>query len=61
VNGYLDAIPVAKVKAFEDGLLSLVRSKHTDILEDVRKTSDLSADTEKKLKAAVNGYANSFA
>jgi len=61
VNGYLDAIPVAKVKAFEDGLLSLVRSKHTDILEDVRKTSDLSADTEKKLKAAVNDYANSFA
>ena len=32
-----------------------------DILEDVRKTSDLSGDTEKKLKAAVDGYAKSFA
>jgi len=61
VNGYLDAIPVNKVRAFEDGLLSLVRTKNADILEDVRKTSDLSGDTEKKLKAAVDGYAKSFA
>jgi F-type H+-transporting ATPase subunit alpha len=61
VNGYLDAIPVNKVRAFEDGLLSIVRTKNADILEDVRKTSDLSGDTEKKLKAAVDGYAKSFA
>ena len=61
VNGYLDAIPVSKVRAFEDGLLSLVRTKNADILEDVRKTSDLSGDTEKKLKTAIDSYAKSFA
>ena len=55
VNGYLDPIPVNRVRAFEDGLLSLVRSKNTDILEDVRKTNDLSSDTEKKLKGVVDG------
>src|SRR5205823_13000448 len=33
VNGYLDALPVAKVKAFEDGLLRNIRDKHADILE----------------------------
>ena len=42
VNGYLDPIPVNRVRAFEDGLLTLVRSKHADILDDIRKTSDLS-------------------
>ena len=60
-SGYLDAFPVAKVSAFENGLLSLVRTKHNDILEDIRKSSDLSSDTEKKLKAVVDGYAKAFA
>jgi F-type H+/Na+-transporting ATPase subunit alpha len=61
VNGYLDPIPVERVRAFEEGLLSLVRSKHGDILEDIRKTGDLTDATAGKLKAAVDGYAKSFA
>jgi F-type H+-transporting ATPase subunit alpha len=61
VNGYLDRIPVNRVRPFEDGLLTLVRTKNNDILEDVRKTSDLTADTEKKLKGVVDGYAKTFA
>ena len=61
VNGYLDQLPLAKVRDFENGLLTLVRTKNSDILEDIRKSSDLSSDTEKKLKAAVDGYAKTFA
>ena len=61
VNGYLDPIAVDRVRAFEDGLLSLMRSKHADILEDIRKTGDLTDATAAKLKAAVDGYAKSFA
>ena len=36
VNGYLDALPVNKVRAFEDGLLSLLRGKNADILDAIR-------------------------
>jgi F-type H+-transporting ATPase subunit alpha len=61
VNGYLDAIPVARVRAFEDGLLGLLRTKHNDILEDVRKSLDLSDANAAKLKGVVDGYAKSFA
>ena len=61
VNGYLDPLPVNRVRAFEDGLLTLVRTKNNDILEDVRKTSDLTSDTEKKLKGVVEAYAKTFA
>jgi F-type H+-transporting ATPase subunit alpha len=61
VNGYLDKFELKRVRAFEDGLLSLLRGQHKAILEDIRKTSDLSADTEKKLKDVVDGYAKSFA
>jgi len=61
VNGYLDPLPVAKVREFESGLLSLLRSKNADILEDIRKTGDLSDATAGKLKSAVDSYAKSFA
>jgi F-type H+-transporting ATPase subunit alpha len=61
VNGYLDPIPVDRVRAFEDGLLNLVRSKNAEILEDIRKTGDLTDATAAKLKAALDAYGKSFA
>jgi F-type H+-transporting ATPase subunit alpha len=61
VNGYLDALPVAKVRSFEDGLLSLLRGKNVDILNTIRDTRDLNDDTAAKLKAVVEGYAKTFA
>ena len=60
VNGYLDPLPLNRVRAFEDGLLSLLRSKHADILESIRASKDLSSDTEAKLKDAVQTFAKSF-
>jgi F-type H+/Na+-transporting ATPase subunit alpha len=61
VNGYLDPLPVNRVRAFEEGLLGHVRSKHAGILEDVRNSRDLSDDTAGKLKGAVESFAKSFA
>ncbi|HMK81968.1 MAG TPA: F0F1 ATP synthase subunit alpha [Xanthobacteraceae bacterium] len=61
VNGYLDPIPVHRVRAFEDGLLTTLRAKYADILEAIRSTRDLDKDVEAKLKSAVDGYAKTFA
>ncbi len=61
VNGYLDPLAVNRVRAFEEGLLTLLRTKNADILEDIRKTGDLSDATAAKLKSAVDGYAKTFA
>jgi F-type H+-transporting ATPase subunit alpha len=61
VNGYLDKLPLAKVRPFEDGLLSTLRSKHADILEKIRATTDLPSDVEAKLKGAVDAFAATFA
>jgi F-type H+-transporting ATPase subunit alpha len=61
VNGYLDKLPLAKVRPFEDGLLSTLRSKHGDILEKIRSTTDLPSDVEVKLKGAVDAFAATFA
>ena len=61
VNGYLDPLPVNRIKAFEDGLLAHIRAKHADILEAVRTSNDLSDDVAAKLKSAVESFAKSFA
>jgi F-type H+-transporting ATPase subunit alpha len=61
VNGYLDPIPVNRVRAFEQGLLALLRNQNADILDDIRQTGDLSDATGGKLKAAVDAYAKTFA
>ena len=61
VNGFLDPIPVNRVKAFEEGLLVLMRNERQDILDDIRKSGDLSDATAGKLKAAVDAYAKTFA
>src|SRR5687768_16471476 len=61
VNGYLDPIAVNRVRAFEDGLLTLLRTKHMDILDSVRTSRDLDDATAAKLKGVVDGYAKTFA
>jgi len=61
VNGYLDPLPVERVKPFEDGLLALLRASHTDLLETIRASKDLSDGTAASLKAVVETYAKSFA
>ena len=61
VNGYLDAIPVARVRAFEDGLLTLLRTSHADLLASIRGSKDLSDADGAKLKSVVETYAKSFA
>ena len=61
VNGYLDPLSVDRVRPFESGLLALLRSKHSDLLDSIRKSGDLSDADAGKLKALVDGYANTFA
>jgi F-type H+/Na+-transporting ATPase subunit alpha len=61
VNGYLDKLPLNKIRAFEEGLLGVLRSKHIEILDSIRETRDLKDDTAEKLKAAVEDYVKTFA
>ncbi|CAO4163039.1 F0F1 ATP synthase subunit alpha [Methylorubrum populi] len=60
VNGYLDKLPVNKVRAFEDQLLGTLRSKHQDLLNTIATSKDLSDESANKLKAVVESTAKSF-
>jgi F-type H+-transporting ATPase subunit alpha len=61
VNGYLDAFPVERVRAFEDGLLALLRASHTGLLDTIHVSTDLSNESSAKLKSIVDAYAKNFA
>jgi F-type H+-transporting ATPase subunit alpha len=61
VNGYLDPLPVERVRPFEEGLLGALRTQHPEILSAIRDSRDLDDATGAKLKAAVEAYAKTFA
>ncbi len=61
VNGYLDTIEVNQVHAFEQGLLSVMRNEHKDVLDAIREKKALDDEITTKLKAAVDGFAKNFA
>ncbi|MBO1078705.1 F0F1 ATP synthase subunit alpha [Roseomonas haemaphysalidis] len=60
VRGYLDAIPVNKVGAFERQLLSGVRSEKPEILAGIRDKKELSKDNEAALVSFLDGFSKSF-
>ncbi|WP_029074956.1 F0F1 ATP synthase subunit alpha [Kaistia adipata] len=61
VNGYLDAIPVNKVGAFEAGLLAVLRTEHKALLDGIRDKRELNDEFRAQLKSALDGFAKTFA
>ena len=61
VRGYLDGIRVEDVNRFESALLTEIKSRHSDILEAVRRDKELKKETEDKLVAFLNQFTKSFA
>jgi F-type H+-transporting ATPase subunit alpha len=60
VNGYLDTLKVTDVRRFEEQLLGEVRANGKDILDSIRTTGALDADTEKKLRTLLDKFAQRF-
>jgi F-type H+-transporting ATPase subunit alpha len=61
VNGYLDPLPLDRVRPFEQGLLGLLHGQHDDILKSISASRDLDDGTAAKLKGVVDNYAKTFA
>jgi F-type H+-transporting ATPase subunit alpha len=61
VNGYLDKLPVNKVRPFEEGLLLFLRGEHKDVLDGIWAKRELTDELKGKLKSAIDAFAKSFA
>ncbi|WP_066800041.1 F0F1 ATP synthase subunit alpha [Sphingomonas soli] len=60
-NGYIDNVPVQDVTRYEAAMLAEMRSKHADILKDIRDSKDLGDAAKAKLKDALEAFAKTFA
>lgn len=58
-NGYLDSIPVEKVKVFEAELLGKLRAS-SNILDNIREEKALSKDLEAELRAFIESFKKTF-
>ncbi len=61
INGYLDNIPVAKVGAYEQGLLRTLRAEHAALLDGIRDKKELTNELGASLKSVVEAFTKSFA
>src|SRR3984885_5618863 len=60
-RGYLDPFPTNRVQAFQDALLSKLKSAYPQFLEGIRKEKALTPDLEKMLKDALGDVTKTFA
>jgi len=58
VKGYLDKLQVTEIRRFEEEYLPFIRNNHGDILAAVVKEGAVSAETESKLRAAIDEFFN---
>lgn len=59
-NNYLMDIPVKEVRKFEHQLVEFIKEKHADILKTIRETKDISDETNKALKSAIEEFKASY-
>ena len=59
-HDYLKEIDVSDVAAYEEGLYERMGAQHNDVLDAIRSTGLLSAETEEGLKKALDGYTKDF-
>ncbi|MFB3081727.1 MAG: F0F1 ATP synthase subunit alpha [Nitrosomonadaceae bacterium] len=58
-KGYLDDVEVKRALAFETALRGHMQSKYSTIMEKIKTSKDLDAETEKELDAAVQDFKTS--
>src|SRR5437764_9240650 len=55
-NGYLDDVPVERVKEFEQGLYEFLGASHAEILQEIREKQVLTDELNAALAAAIKEY-----
>ncbi len=59
-QGFLDDLPVESIKAFEEGLLSYVRSQKVDLKKEIAEKKALDEDLKNKLNEAISAFKSTF-
>jgi len=60
VNGYLDDLPVEKVRSFEEQFLQYMRADHPEIGKEIKDTGSISEELERKLRDVIVEFKKTF-
>ena len=60
VNGYLDQVPVEKVKPLEKDYYRFLETSHPEILKEIAEKKEISPDLEKRMHEACQEFIKSF-
>jgi F-type H+-transporting ATPase subunit alpha len=60
-NGYLDSVPVEKLRAYEDGLFRFLETRHSAVLDAIREKKILDDEVKAGSRAHSRSLASSFA
>jgi F-type H+-transporting ATPase subunit alpha len=60
-NGYLDSVPVEKLRQYEEDLYRALDSRHGALLASIREEKALSDDIKKNLNATLDDFGKQFA
>ncbi|MBU1421086.1 F0F1 ATP synthase subunit alpha [Patescibacteria group bacterium] len=58
ISGFLDQVPVEKIKEFEAGLIEYVDDNAEDVVDGIKKTGELSEKDEEKLKKVISDFSS---
>jgi F-type H+-transporting ATPase subunit alpha len=61
VNGFVDDVEPAKVRAFEEQFHRYMASNHSDLLKEVEDTQTIGDDLDKKLRSAIEAFKQTVA
>ncbi len=59
-NGYVDDVPVERVREWELGFHETLSAKHSDVLTGIREGKELTDEIAKKLSSAIEDYTTAF-
>ncbi|MBE3571797.1 MAG: F0F1 ATP synthase subunit alpha [Moorella humiferrea] len=60
VNGFLDDLPLERVRPFEREFLRFLHSVHPEVLQGIREKRQLDGELEEKLKKSIEEFKGSF-
>jgi len=58
--GFLDAVPVERIRQFEEAFLQHLRSEHPEVLRRIREQKDLTEKIEEELREILTSFAKLF-
>ncbi|MEM5776208.1 MAG: F0F1 ATP synthase subunit alpha, partial [Anaerolineaceae bacterium] len=60
INGFTDAVPVERIKAWQNGMLRYMETSHPDVGKDIAERKQITKENEARLRDALQSFNATF-